>query len=387
MNIALVVHDLHERGGHSRYTRILADGLARHHDVTVFANYCERPPDSRWNFAPVRAWRANALSTVQTFPIGMRSLAPQLAAFDIRHMQGYCGGRPNVVTAHICLAAYLNSLRDISRRSRTSLGWMATAEARFYHGYEGHVIAISQKVARELQECYEVRGPISVIPHGVDASLFGADNGAHAGAAVRSELGIDKDSTLALYVGDLTKTHTHLKAISAAAPEVEFVIVTSSKQYRWSASNVHIVQPTSELARYYAAADAFVFPTTYDAFGMVLLEAMASGLAVFSSDRAGAAELITTGKNGFVIPLNDWVEATAAELRDRDSLRTVGAEAKTMARGHDWSTVVAAVEQVYFSVAAASEPALEAGSVAELGGVDDADDARGVNEKGYRYQQ
>jgi UDP-glucose:(heptosyl)LPS alpha-1,3-glucosyltransferase len=378
MNIALVVHDLHERGGHSRYTRILADGLASRHDVTVFANYCERPPDSRWNFVSVRAWRTNALATVHTFPMALRSAAPQLAAFDIRHMQGYCGGRPNVVTAHICLAAYLNSLRDISSRSRASLRLMAAAEARFYRHYEGHVIAISKKIVQELQEFYQVRGPISVIPHGVDASLFSSNNDAHAGATVRSELDIDKDSTLALYVGDLTKAHTHLKAISAAAPEVEFVIVTSSKQYRWSASNVHLVPATPELARYYAAADAFVFPTTYDAFGMVLLEAMASGLAVFSSDCAGAAELIISRENGFVIPLNEWVEATAAGLRDRDSLRSVGAEAKATARRHDWSTVVAAVEQVYFNVAAASAPALEAGS---------GDDVRGGSDKGYRYQQ
>ena len=43
MNIALVVHDLHERGGHSLYTRVLADELARRHEVAVFANRCERP--------------------------------------------------------------------------------------------------------------------------------------------------------------------------------------------------------------------------------------------------------------------------------------------------------------------------------------------------------
>lgn len=385
MNIALVVHDLHERGGHSRYTRILADGLARRHDVTVFANYCERPAGSLWNFSPVHAWRANALSTVKTFPIGMRSLSSKLAAFDIRHMQGYCGGRPNVVTAHICMAAYLRSLRDISGRSRASLSLMAAAEERFYRRYEGHVIAISQKIARELQEFYQVHGPITVIPHGVDSVSFNSANSADVGAVVRRELGIDQDATVALYVGDLTKAHAHLKAISTAAPEVEFVIVTASKQYRWAGRNVHFVPATSELERFYGAADAFIFPTTYDAFGMVLLEAMASGLAVFSSDRAGAAELITSGKNGFVVPLEDWVETTTARLRDRDSLRSVGAEAKATARLHDWSTVVDAVEQVYFSVAkVANESAGEAGSVGSGGSVRGGDD---VGDKGYRYQQ
>jgi UDP-glucose:(heptosyl)LPS alpha-1,3-glucosyltransferase len=372
MNIALVVHDLHERGGHSRYTRILSDALAPRHEVTVFANSCERPADALWKFHPVPAWRANALATVYTFPIGLRSLAPRLAEFDIRHMQGYCGGQPNIVTAHICLAAYLNSLRDISSQNLISLRLMAAAERRFYHRYEGHIIAVSQKISRELQDFYQVRGPISVIPHGVDTNRFGSDKRDHCRAPVRSELGIGEDSTLALYVGDLTKSHTHLKAIAAAAPEIDFVIVTSSRQYHWSGRNVHIVPATSDPVRYYAAADAFIFPSTYDAFGMVVLEAMASGLAVFSSDRAGAAELISSGKDGFVFPLDDWVEATAAGLRERDSLRAVGCEGEKTARQHAWSTVVGEVEQVYFKVAAAPESAVG---------------RRTVTGNGYRYQQ
>jgi UDP-glucose:(heptosyl)LPS alpha-1,3-glucosyltransferase len=371
MNIALIVHDLHEHGGHSLYTRILADELSQRHEVTVFANRCERPEDARWSFEPVRALRVNSLSTVQTFPIGIRSLHSKLAEFDIRHMQGYCGGEPNVVTAHICLAGYLNSLRNVSRQSEMSLRLMAAAEARFYRRYEGHVIAISRKIARELREFYQVRGPISVIPHGVDPSRFSSENRERYRALGRSEIGIGEDATLALYVGDLTKSHTHLKAVAAAAPEVEFVIVTASPQYHWSSPNVHILPATSDLARYYSAADAFIFPTTYDAFGMVVLEAMASGLAVFSSDRAGAAELICSGKDGFVFPLDDWVEATTAGLRDHDSLRAIGAEAEKTARRHDWSTVVRDVEQVYAEVAAA-EPTVEVNK---------------VSSSAYRYQQ
>ena len=48
---------------------------------------------------------------------------------------------------------------------------MAAAEARFFRRYDGRVIAISQKIGRELQEFYGVRGQISVIPHGVREAL------------------------------------------------------------------------------------------------------------------------------------------------------------------------------------------------------------------------
>jgi UDP-glucose:(heptosyl)LPS alpha-1,3-glucosyltransferase len=355
LNIALVVHDLHDRGGHSLYTKILADDLSRRHEVAVFANRCEQASDvageAAWDSYHVKAWRGSALATVNTFPLGLRRQAAALDHYEIRHSQGYCGGRPNVVTAHICVAAYLNSLRGVSLRHRLSLQLMAAAESRFYGQHKGRVIAVSQKLADELQEFYGVPGPISVIPHGVSHARFNSENRARYRTTMRGSLGFEDNDTLALYVGDLTKSHLYLKELAQAAPAVQFVIVTSSQAYHWRGANVRIVPPTSQLERYYAAADAFVFPTTYDAFGMVLLEAMASGLPVFSSDQAGAAELITTGEDGFVAPLNVWVETTAEGLRNRARFEQVGCAAEQTARRHDWSNVVAAVEQIYFEIA------------------------------------
>jgi UDP-glucose:(heptosyl)LPS alpha-1,3-glucosyltransferase len=355
LNIALVVHDLHDHGGHAVYTKILADELSRRHNVAVFANRCERPSDARWVYHHSSAWRSSALSTVHTFPLGLRSQAGRLSEYEIRHMQGYCGGDPNVVTAHICVAAYLDSLRGVSLRHRISLQSMAAADSRFYRRFEGRVIAVSRKVADGLERFYGVRVPISVIPHGVDGARFNSGNRERHRVAVRRQLGIDEDETLALYVGDLTKSQSYLKELSTAAPDVRLAIVTSSQAYHWRSPNVQILPPTSELHRYYAAADAFVFPTTYDAFGMVVLEAMASGLPVFTSDCAGAAELIRRGKDGFVIPLDDWVEATVAGLRDRDSLQAIGLEAEKTAQQHPWSTVVQEVEKVYFQIRAKSD--------------------------------
>jgi glycosyltransferase involved in cell wall biosynthesis len=163
-------------------------------------------------------------------------------------------------------------------------------------------------------------------------------------------VGIEDDKQMALYVGDLTKAHVYLKQLAAAAPNVQLAIVTPSRQYHWTSPNVRFLPPTSEPERYYAAADAFVFPTAYDAFGMVLLEAMASGLPVFSSDHAGAAELITTGKDGFVTPLDNWVQETTHLLTNRALLPEIGCAAEQTARRHDWSNIVAGVEQIYFQV-------------------------------------
>ncbi|MGE0886146.1 MAG: glycosyltransferase family 4 protein [Blastocatellales bacterium] len=362
MNIALVVHDLHENGGHSLYTRVLADALAARHRVMVFANQCERPANAAWQHQPVAAWRVNALASVQTFPLGLRRWRDELARFDICHAQGFCGGRPNVVTAHICQASYLASLRDVSARTRTSLQLMLAAEERFYRRYDGHIIAISKLVAEDLRRHYGVRSPISVIPHGVDRRRFNTGNRDLHRARVRAELGIGAAETVALYVGDLTKAHSHLKSLAAATPEIQFVIVTRSQTYHWTAPNVRIAPATRQPERYYAAADAFVFPSTYDAFGMVVLEAMASGLAVFCSDRAGAAELITTGSDGVTLSLDEWVEGTRMGLRDRARLDALGQQAAITAERHGWQSVVDKVERVYFGIADCTEIRKSTGS-------------------------
>jgi UDP-glucose:(heptosyl)LPS alpha-1,3-glucosyltransferase len=283
----------------------------------------------------------------------MRAQKTALAGYQILHTQGYCGGNPNVVTAHICVAAYLDSLRGVSLRHRLSLRLMAAAESRFYRRYEGRVIAVSKKVANELRQFYQVNGDsIRVIPHGVDLARFNRNNRECHRETIRQQLGINENQTLALYVGDLTKAHMYLKELSAATPDVRFVIVTPSRAYHWNNPNIQIIPTTAGIERYYAVADALVFPTTYDAFGMVVLEAMASGLPVFSSDRAGAAELIDSGKDGFVTPLVEWVEATASQLNNPELLERVGIAAEQTARQHDWLSVVNAVERLYQETAA-----------------------------------
>ena len=360
LKIALVVHDLHDYGGHSLYTRILANELSQHHEVAIFANRGAQSVNSQWQFQHVRAARASALLTVRSFPLGLRFHERQLRQYDIRHTQGYCGGAPNVVTAHICVEGYLKSLRCPNKRTRLTLRLMAAAERNFYRRQQGQVIAVSRKIARELREFYGVNGPITVITHGVDPIRFNLTNRERYRAVVRRQWNVAEGEVVALYVGDLTKAQVHLKALSAAAPDVRFVVVTASRTYRWSSPNLQILPVTSELQRYYAAADAFVFPTMYDAFGMVVLEAMASGLPVFTSDCAGAAELIQSGKDGFVFTLDDWVEATIAGLSNLTSLRAVGEEATNTVRRHGWSNVVREVERVYFNVAGRGLVATEA---------------------------
>jgi glycosyltransferase involved in cell wall biosynthesis len=87
----------------------------------------------------------------------------------------------------------------------------------------------------------------------------------------------------------------------------------------------------NELARIYASSDVFVFPSTTDTFGNVVLEAQASGIPVIVSDQGGPKELIIAGETGFVVKANDRAELAktmAYFVQDPGLCRVMGQSAR-----------------------------------------------------------
>jgi glycosyltransferase involved in cell wall biosynthesis len=79
----------------------------------------------------------------------------------------------------------------------------------------------------------------------------------------------------------------------------------------------------TELAKAYASSDIFVFPSTTDTFGNVIIEAQAAGLPVVVSDVGGPRELVTDGVNGFITRAHDVADFTGAvrRLAEDETLR------------------------------------------------------------------
>ena len=81
-----------------------------------------------------------------------------------------------------------------------------------------------------------------------------------------------------------------------------------------------------ELARGYASADLFVFPSATDTFGNVVLEAQASGLPVIVSDEGGPKELMTDGETGIVVRAGsreDLLDAIISFLAQPERIRAL----------------------------------------------------------------
>jgi glycosyltransferase involved in cell wall biosynthesis len=95
------------------------------------------------------------------------------------------------------------------------------------------------------------------------------------------------------------------------------------------------------LARAYASADIFVFPSTTDTYGNSVLEAQASGLPALVSDEGGPREIILDGDTGMVLPGYDkaaWRAAMREIVFNTEKRSRMSAAARARAATRDWTT-------------------------------------------------
>lgn len=114
-------------------------------------------------------------------------------------------------------------------------------------------------------------------------------------------------------------------------------------------------QAGSDLARWFASADVFVFPSTTETLGNVVLEALASGLPAVVVNRGGPQDLVDHGETGYVVPANDppAMAEAVARLLDRPELRqAMGEAARRSASPRNWEEINGALVDSYRSVIA-----------------------------------
>jgi D-inositol-3-phosphate glycosyltransferase len=107
------------------------------------------------------------------------------------------------------------------------------------------------------------------------------------------------------------------------------------------------------LPNYYAAAEMVVMPSHYESFGMVALEAMATGTPVIASEVGGLAFLVRDGENGFLVPSRDpeaLAERIYTLLNDANCQKVLGRNAQEYAQKYAWPEIVSRMLKVYASL-------------------------------------
>lgn len=199
---------------------------------------------------------------------------------------------------------------------------------------------------------------VAVWGRGVDSDLFHPDRRSEE---ARRALGIGADDLVIAYVGRLA-AEKNLEQLCRAwrlLPEKDRrrLLLVGDGPMRGALeaeSDGRMIfagyRRGEDLARCYAAADLFVFPSLTDTFGNVMLEAMASGLPVVGFDVAGPRDVIRHGITGLVVGERS-AEALAramAELLDASQKRAVMAgEARRYAESQAWDRILECVREQY----------------------------------------
>jgi glycosyltransferase involved in cell wall biosynthesis len=319
--IIICAYDVIPTGGTGKTAFELASQLLeRGFEVTVVAGNCDLPrhPELRWIRVP-NPTRPATLRYLLFFMLG--AVALRRAGAGVRISEGpTVFSRVDAIRVHFCHRGY--SERPTSQqRNRDSLpyrinAFLTSMLARAWESWcyrpsrVRKLLPVSSGVAQELRAHYPaVADRIEVIPNGVDTDGFRPDAGLRN--RVRAELGLADEAMLALFVGG-TWEHKGLRYALEAIAELDdwrLLVVGRGdvETYRQRAAQlgsngrVRFVGEVDETAPYYAAADAFVFPTRYEAFSLVTLEAAAAGLPLLVTRVSGAEEVVREGENGWFI--------------------------------------------------------------------------------------
>ena len=336
-------------GGVESHVRTLSRELARRgNDVTVVTSRHDPSlPSEEWmdGFRIVRVRPRFILMRTPITP-RMRSSLRDLSV-DIVHAHSppplashYAGtvaserGIPYVVTYHcdVELPSAFGSLVESFYRRSLGANTLRNAD---------RVIVTTRTYAATSRAIWSYNP--SVIPNAVDHRRFRPDVD---GSKVRASLNISPEVPIVLIVGRIVphKGVEHFVEAARYVPDARFVVagggalLEAMKRLAASmgvADRVRFVGRVSEekLPEVYAACDVFVLPSVsrLEAFGIVALEAMATGKPVIVADIPGVREMIEDGRDGLLAdPVNprDLADRIRRLLADPEGRRAMGARAR-----------------------------------------------------------
>jgi len=300
----------------------------------------------------------------------VRSLLDR-ADFDVVHYhEPLVPGLP-ITTLRFHRGANVGTFHAMARRN---LGYYYGRPflLRYFHRLHG-LICVSEP-AREFISHY-FTGDYTIVPNGIDGGCFRPD------LPPLPELRGEGAATI-LFVGRMEQ-RKGLPILLAAYAQLRRqragcrLVIVGDGPMRWAyerqceATGVPDVTflghvPADVLPRIYASADVFCSPATgRESFGIVLLEAMASGVPVVASAIPGFSQVVDPGGDGLLVPPGKpeaFALALESLIADPGLRRSMGRHGVEKARRYDWRVVVDGILDVYAQARERARAALVAES-------------------------
>ncbi len=232
------------------------------------------------------------------------------------------------------------------------------AYGRWFHNRTSITLVPTRKMA-QTTAAMGIR-PTGLWSRGVDCTRFAPHK---RDQELRAQWGLKADERAVIYVGRLAPEKNLRMAVACFErlrnlhPRARFILVGDGPMRRQLAEQHpdYIFCGTrrgEDLARHFASGDLFLFPSKTDTFGNVVLEAMASGLAVVAFDDGAACEHLRHEENGMKADLQEDEDFVDGALRLADQptlLNRIRAQARLDALELDWNSQIEQFEQLVFT--------------------------------------
>ena len=381
MRVAITHTRFQEVGGVERYIYAFCQRLiARGHEIHYFCHFWDEAPEGiqfhkiPYIFKPLRWAKVLAFDRLT-----QRAIA-RLGPFDIIHGFTKTSRQDIYTDGSGCLEDFQayslgkGAMRHFwGRMSLHQQAVLSIQRARFTRGNFKRIITVSQLVQSQICKRYGLTAQeVEVVYNGIDLERFHPRNILRHRTAVRRELELDDDVPVVLFVANDYERKglgTLLRALSRLRDAV-CLVVGKERPHRQSRfvkmatalgvrGRVHFLGVRPDVDRFFAASDLCCLPTYFDAFGMVILEAMATGIPAIVSAKAGAAEIIVRDETGAVLPDPDNDEALVQLMRpfmDLAYARKAGHRARKECQRFSWDSHFNRILEIYDEVSASRKP-------------------------------
>jgi UDP-glucose:(heptosyl)LPS alpha-1,3-glucosyltransferase len=363
MRIALIIERFAPRaGGVESVAWTVAHGLARAGDeVHVVARGATPSAEIKLHQVDVTtAWQPLRVSgfsraAARAAPRGDFDIVYSLARTT--HQDVYrAGGGSHASYMKRRYRGLSRTIRRVSPRHALLLA----LEERVFRDSTQVVQCNSEMVRRELVLRYGIPPErIVVVRNGVDLGRFDPENRDQLGAPLRRELGASA-APVWLFAGSGFRRKgldTAMRALARAErSDSQLWIVGADRATQWRRlarslgieARIRLLGFRSDMHALYAAADALLLPTRYDACANVCLEAAAAGIPVVTSAANGAAEILDGA--GFAIDEPEDVDGFASALdalSDKPTRQRMGGTARAAALTLSWGTHMTALRGLF----------------------------------------
>ena len=227
------------------------------------------------------------------------------------------------------------------------------------------IITTPTETSRQIMLSNGFKKPIRVISNGIDMSYFKPFPKEEL-ADVAEKYNLNGDFKKILFVGRLEKEKSidiTLQAVQLVSKKIDvkfFVIGVGSERDELEklvtelgiSDRVTFLGgiPDEDVRRIYSYCDLFVTASTVELQGLVVMEAMASGLPIVSSQGMALRELVEEGRNGYIFPNGNYkiaAEKILLVLRDSDKAKNMGKASLELIKKHDFDATLDKYEQSY----------------------------------------